>query len=286
MPAGPLGRVGRRLAIIVMLLAIGLASVALANTNAFRYASLGNSSNCFYRLSERLPHAETIILGSSRLRRGIDPDHLGQLLSEDPQRIINFGMPRRSTARTLFIIQKLVAEAPRPPKRLVVEANRILWLADGTKYADYGYKPGFAAFASVGALIDDAGTKQNQSYVLRVRDFFEHLMTKLETAAAVIAHGRLVRTMFIPSNKFDKKRKNICFNNNFDENQTRKDILKQEIAKKSFFAEHENWFEFGYSNYQDIYEEPMLSREIYYMGKIVELANRHDISVSDSKRTH
>jgi hypothetical protein len=84
-----------------------------------RSAGISNSQNCFQTLHHRTGKAtpELLVIGSSRLRRGVDPDHLAEVLGFPPEHVINLAHPRTSLAYDYSVIR---AQAEAHPVRHIL----------------------------------------------------------------------------------------------------------------------------------------------------------------------
>ena len=97
-----------------LIFALGVGVIAMADRPVIRYGSAGNAEECLAHQILHLP-AETnvILLGSSRIRRGVSPDLLQEILGE-PHPVYNLGRPGVSTARNYVLLRELYAQGHRP----------------------------------------------------------------------------------------------------------------------------------------------------------------------------
>jgi hypothetical protein len=264
---------------LLLVVCLGFAGFVLTDDAILRYASLGNSQHCLFRLAARLDDAEVVILGSSRVRRGIDPDQLAERLGKNPQRVVNFGAPGQSFARSYVIARDLLEYKHAPVEHLVVEANLTQWRTPRRSYADYQVRPDFAAFASVADLFTDAGMKEGQSIVLRIRDLADMVLVKLDVALSAVMNGRLLVTLLYSPNVIDPTRTNICWARNFDGDQWPEEAAYQRAARDAFHATHGDWFGEGHDAMPRLFQDPTFSRDIAYLRRLVAMARQHGVMV-------
>lgn len=106
-------------------LCILAASVALAmsfDRPEIRFGSAGNSKQCLANQIINMPSdVDVLLLGSSRLRRGVAPHQMTDSLGPDTK-AYNLGRPGFSTPRNYVLLRELFARGARPSV-VVVEAE-------------------------------------------------------------------------------------------------------------------------------------------------------------------
>lgn len=258
----------------VLAVSLGIVGVALANFDILRYANAHNTHYCYWKLSDRLSKADLVIVGSSRMRRGIDPDQLAELLSMKAKRVVNFGMPSRSMARNFVFVSDMV-ESPHPPEALLVELSYDKLAFPTSDYRDYRYQPHFAGFGAVQVLAEDLGSKKHQSLVLRARDFLDLVMTKIETGVASVFTGKLNETL---EYRMESERENICWRPKFDD-PVKAMVKKHKKARKKFYSEHDDWFDEGFADLDALFDKTSLERDRYYLKQIVRMAKARGVAL-------
>ena len=272
--SNPMAGSKRLFAAVMLVLSVAALFLLLGNFKPFRIAAIANSRLCFTALYDRLPSAQIVMLGSSRMRRGIDPDQLAAELSLDPVTVINFGMPHGSSGRNHIFATEIMERAPRLQTLLVEVRYKPISNAKDS-YADYIYWGGFPAVASIGELWTDIESKPSQSTVMGYRDFLHAVINKVELGLESIHSGRIIDVMISDDTGL---RNNVCWQDRFgNPDKISGKGLKKE--KQEFYKKHENWFDEGYADLSVLFESPAMERERFYLKKTAEDAKARGISV-------
>lgn len=107
----------------LLVVAMGLGIVASTGTPEIRYSSAASTGPCLARQIINLPaDVKVVVLGSSRMREGVSPDQMSELLGEaESVPVYNLARPGFSTPRNFFLLRDIYAAGIRP-EAVVVEA--------------------------------------------------------------------------------------------------------------------------------------------------------------------
>lgn len=197
--------------------------VASADMKAVRFASVGNSYVCAARqLMDLPPQVDVVLLGSSRIRRGISPEQLAAQLGPDFQRVYNLGRPFRQILRSESIISYLI-ESGRIPKVVVLEADIDLFRFEPT--GPWGLQPGEPGFLTYRELLAvDATTGEHDTGYLLARA----VQTKVAQTASVHFSGLTAR--ILASNR--KKPPTVCWLDSYDVDDAKKQKKREKRAEE------------------------------------------------------
>lgn len=93
----------------VLVFATGAALIALADAPFVRYASVGNSHVCAVQQMASLPqNLDVVILGSSRVRRGVGPNIIADVSGGRFTNVYNLARPGRDIVRNAIMFDELL----------------------------------------------------------------------------------------------------------------------------------------------------------------------------------
>jgi hypothetical protein len=264
----------------VLLLALVVGVVMLADSFAVRAGAFRTHKNCYYRLAQPLPRpTDVLIVGSSRMRRGIDPDLLAKLLGVGNHRVVNLGHGGYFYDFDYALIETLL---PYWRFSLVIaeanfESNSRLKYYSGS----IGYSPDFAHFASYRQILANVSAMSDQPLALRVYDGVQLIKFKIENSLRFVLTGHLQEVL--SPNADAVTRANICWAERFDrdaEGEAVESIKeRRQRLREAFFDEHDDWFEPGYSDPPMFVGKPGRSQATY-LRRTVRLARDNDVRIA------
>ena len=199
--------------VFALLLALVAGVVMLVDSFAVRAGAFRNSKNCYYHLAQPQPRpTDVLIIGSSRMRRGIDPDLLASLLGVSKHRVVNLGHPGYHYDFDYALIETLL-----PHWRfslIIAEANFNSAPRQIYNSGNVGYSPDFAHFASYHQILKSVSLASDQPVVLRIYDGIQLVTIKLETALRFVLTGHLQEVLNADAPIVS--RPNICWTEGFD----------------------------------------------------------------------
>jgi hypothetical protein len=237
---------------------------------------------CFYKLAREVPsEVDVLIVGSSRMRRGIDPDQLASLLGIPKLRVINFGHGGSVLDTDYLLVDDFLRT--RKIALVLVEANIEPKLDARTQvgYSTYPYTRYFIQFATLRQLLVNPFIPSDQPVGLRLYDSLNLLLAKMESAARSTFSGRLARLLWRKKNKNSDlaDRPNICWHTRFEDGAASEARLqKAENGKKrrreEFYATHGDWLEDGFFA-SVLFVDRERQIQVAFMRQIVRLAEEH-----------
>jgi hypothetical protein len=176
----------RKLAAALVFLA-GLGVIALADLPFVRHASVGNSHVCSVQQFTTLPqHLDVVVLGSSRMRRGVDPAAIAAASGGRYSAVYNLARPGRNTLRDAAIVDELLASG-HTIGVLVVEADMDT-LRRGQRGA-WSWRPGGAGFVTWGDILAHTPRTLNNGKQVDPRLVLDGLREKLEQGILLVTTG-------------------------------------------------------------------------------------------------
>jgi len=249
----------------------------VADSTNIRFGMFGSSSHCYYRLATNFPaNLDLLLIGSSRTRRGIIPDRLGELLSSDGKAasVVNFGHPYADVALDLYLLDSLTRD--HRVRRVLIEA----YLDDGANGYSAQSMEEFASMLSyrriVQSLHDDT-----QPVPSRIYTFLNQLKIKITRSLQITLSGRVLKTLY-DHDEIDWSRTNICWTKKLERAEKSekkpKYVAEMKADRREFLSKHSGWFDKGY--YQPaLFTSSDNSWYVAALRKIVGLAKRRNIEI-------
>jgi hypothetical protein len=265
-----------------LLLAVVAGVVMLLDSYAIRAGAFRNSKNCYYQLAQPLPRpTDVIIIGSSRMRRGIDPNLLASLLGVSKHHVVNLGHPGYHYDFDYALIESLL---PRWRFSLIIaEANFDLTPKQVYSSGGIGYSPDFVHFASYHQIVASVSLASDRPLVLRAYDDIQLISLKIETALRFVLTGHLQEVLSPTGEAGKMLRPNVCWSEGFDREVPRRAAEKvrqqKQALKEKFFDEHDDWFEEGYSDPTLFQDKPGWNQR-NYLKRTVRLAHENDVLIA------
>ena len=234
---------------------------------------------CFYRLAREIPsEVDVLIVGSSRMRRGIDPDQLASLLGIPKLRVVNFGHGGSVLDTDYLLVDDLLRT--RHIALILVEANIEPKLDPKTQvgYSSYPFTRYFIQFATFRQLLTNPFIPSDQPVGLRLYDSLNLLSAKIESAARSTSSGRLSRLLWPRKNKNSDlvDRPNICWHSRFDDLEPGPQLQKaeghKERRRREFYSAHADWLEGGFFM-PVLFVDRERQIQVAYMQQIVRIAD-------------
>ncbi|WP_095590591.1 hypothetical protein [Actibacterium ureilyticum] len=262
--------------------ALGILCVCIAlplsiDRPEIRFGSAGNSQKCLANQIINMPtDVNILLLGSSRMRRGLDPEQLSKSIAQNPK-VYNLGRPGFSASRSYVMLRELFDSGIRP-SLLVVEAETealrgalntkkyarpFTWRADTSSVFSFKDHLTFpVAIAETGYL--------GWSFIVG-----NGLLSKIERGLALKLADDIFETD--PS----QPAKTVCMRETFD-NPTPVGIARAERKKARIEKILNKQFDDLDHEFDDRFnfEDNSFSRaEFHYLQKIRELAQQYDAAL-------
>jgi hypothetical protein len=199
----------RKLAAGLVFLA-GVSFVLMMDAESIRYANMGNSRACSVRQLQTLPtDAEVFILGSSRMRRGVDPSVWAAESGGVYQSVFNLGRPGEDILRSEAILNDLL-DAGYAPKAIVLEAD-VDPLRSGLrrKWSWSKQLPGVLTWKGI---YDLSGLIRPEGGYARLRLFLEGAQKKMAQATSLVTSGVVLDTVMTRN----REPVVVCWKRDFD----------------------------------------------------------------------
>lgn len=268
----------RLILVLVFVCAIG----ALFATDSLAIRAGIFPDTCFYKLANEVPsEVDILIVGSSRMRRGIDPDQLASLLGVPKLRVVNFGHGGSVLDADYLLVDDLLRT--RRISLVLVEANIEPKLDAKIQvgYSTYPYTRYFIQFATLRQILVNPFVPSDQPFGLRLYDSLNLLLAKVESAARLASSGRPSRLLSRKKNKNSDlaDRPNICWHARFEDAAASGPRLqKAENGKKrrreEFYSTHADWLEDGFFM-PVLFFDRERQIQVAFMRQIVRLAEQH-----------
>jgi hypothetical protein len=263
--------------VLCLILACAIGALAALDHLAVRAGIFPDP--CFYQLARSVPReVDVFIIGSSRMRRGIDPDQLAGLLGVPITRVINFGHGGSLIDADYLIVDELLRKGNIA--LVLVEANIEPDLDPKTLVgiSSQAYSRYFLHLATFRQILANPLIESDQPVILRLYDSVNLLFKKIESSFRFISTGRLRKLFSRKQNGDLADRPNICWHTRFDDGgpnpQLNKAAKSRAKMRRQFYAEHANWFEEGYFE-PTLFVDKSRRVQIAYMRRIVQLADEH-----------
>lgn len=264
------------------LAAVALAVAALVwqfDSLTIRVSALGNSHDCYLKLARDMPsRVDVLLIGSSRVRRGIVPELLGELLgsAKQPLTVVNWGRPFRDPDLDLALFDTLTRDSTVTLAAIEVnvgERRPIERLTNKTRSASAA--PILARFDF---LFTRFVTVEGMGLVERLYELVSALRLKIEGASRILLTGRVgEKGDRTGAEAFDDSRPGICWLTQW--NSPSADSSKPPQKRRAAFeARHGTWFADGYEEVSFL-SDAVWARTVLTLKEIVHLANARGIDV-------
>lgn len=200
-----------------LVLCLGLGVLALVDSPFLRHASVKNSTVCSAQQFAHLPRRlDVVVLGSSRMRRGVDAGEMVAASRGQFSAVYNLGRPGQEILRSALILDELSASG-QAPKVLVLEANiDALRLGRAMPWTWPRDVAGFTPWRSILLGTPSAGRYPDFRLVL------DGLRAKLQQSLLLIANGVAWRVL----TEHDVRDWTVCWSDQFDLETPRKANLR------------------------------------------------------------
>jgi hypothetical protein len=263
----------------VTVLLIFISFIWWSDQPEFRYNFVGNSQECSVGqiLGVKDKTLDFVALGSSRIRRGLSPEDIELASHGDIRFAVNFGRPGRSIARSYQMLEDVLVKKGRI-KYAIVEFD-LARLLDEPNMQSYKFETNHDNFLEYTTLLSRINFNPSEPLWRRVHASVKSIFIKLRTSLIYFISGKISINGSSKGNRFEK----VCWLPNFDE---------QSPQKKYALEEKRVRMEGGYGpglyttatadfNLNDEVSRNLkfFSLELYYMNKIIRLANKHSFKV-------
>lgn len=196
------------------------AVISLATfTSVGRAAIFPDNRYCFHRLYSGLPdEARVLLIGSSRIWLGLDPDQLAEALDLPRNAVINLAHTHRDYDFDRLVIEDLTRNTqidlvlfdtlPPPEGRNPIGSELVVgkrlfgaYYVNGSSYADL-----FGELAEA-----------PRGLAVRLHDMLRALQYRHQRMVPLLVGGRVWQTLSMPESDWDRDRQNICWNREWDE---------------------------------------------------------------------
>jgi len=236
---------------------------------------------CFYKLARALPkEVDILIIGSSRMRRGVDPDQLAHQLGISNLRVVNFGHGGSTPDADYLILDDLLRT--RTISLILVEANIEYELDARTLvgFSSYAVTRYFIQFASFRQLLAIPFFQSDQPIALRLYDTISLTSAKIESELRAMRSGRVQRLLWSKVNRHSDlaDRQNICWHHRFDDPPPGPLADKRVRAlgrhRAAFYEEHADWLDEGFFE-PVLFTNRQRRAQVDFMRRTVALAQDH-----------
>lgn len=219
----------RSIRIILLLCFIaGVGILAISQSSYGRVTVLGNSRSCYHHLLNSPPaEMKVLVVGSSRIRRGVVPEILSKHLGGTPRYVVNMAHPGPSLAYDYSLVEQ--ASSNRALDAVVFElfatspaANAIEREIDPLDKADFNLRLSAGVFERlyvVGAPLPDQIARIKRSpggTLLASWEISKIFAERLRNLIPLIISGRYFPEMFMKDKEIDTRRETVCWQKIWD----------------------------------------------------------------------
>ncbi|MDX2277556.1 MAG: hypothetical protein NW206_19070 [Hyphomonadaceae bacterium] len=193
-----------------LVFAAGAALIGFADSPVVRYLSTGKLNACAVRQYQNLPQrVDVLALGSSRMRRGFDPNTFVEASGGRIANVYNLAAPGLHLIRSANTLDDLL-DSGHSIGTLIVEAD-IDALRLG-KRSRWNWTPIAARSASWADIFAGSPRTLGRGQAVDPRIVLRGALEKLRQVPVLILTGRVARVLAYPSDRATT----VCFDPNFD----------------------------------------------------------------------
>lgn len=275
--------------LLTVAFAMALGILALSYQTPGRIAVLGNDQGCFRELYTR-HHAEAKVamIGSSRIRRGFDPDRVAAGLGLPPLGVVNLAHPGNNPLLDFEVLTEMLEKGRIDPDMILAGVVPVSWrqheiemeAVNKTPFPRVALSNGLATIDNVAAggqeVLRQIAGQQEESGAMALWNSLTLNRTRLEKHIKLALGGRSTWKVFSSvSDAIDRDRPNLCFRRGWAKDQ----ILPGRLAQK---RRYENAFEgqqaIGGFDPQDFLTNPNYLTERVGLQQIAQLARSRGIT--------
>lgn len=249
-----------RKGVLVAIAALALLLVASLDSLAVRMSGIPVANHCYYRLVGKIPpDLDVLLIGSSRMLQGVDPDQLGRLLRVEgrPAKVVNFAHPGRLVHVDVVLLELITRKST--PKLIVIETDlgvrgefvRTPRPPDVRAQRQAANADSIYLVSTYAQLVERGAKRDHQDLVPRLHSMLNDLERKVDRGIKITFSGRLLQTITAFNTLPMDGRDNICFSKFWGEPGFQKPEPVWEARKTNlrdaFQSRHSDWFADGYS---------------------------------------
>lgn len=262
-----------RTAAALSILGVFVAFLVSLEDPEFRFGSAGNARQCLANQIINMPEdPDIVLLGSSRLRRGVSPEQMVEDLGGD-LKVYNLGRSGFSTPRSYVLLRTLYDKGARPSVVVVeaeLEAMRGVFARDKVRQradwkVDSAAALGFRDMLDIPRSVFDAGVFGQMAFV------GAGIARKIEMGIEQTLTGERVKVA--PGQPVDT----VCMLKRFDAPDDKR-LARQERAKKQYETAQAEVFgdlDTALDDRHDIAENSYTRAELAYLQRIRDLVDAH-----------
>jgi len=277
-----------------ILLAVAAAAIVLTvsfDSLAVRMSGLPVGNHCYYQLVRNFPDdVDVVLMGSSRMLQGVDPDELGKHLGEPggPSRVVSIAHPGYLVSVDRILLQLLLQRTV--PKIIVIETQLSIENENKPTGGDPAQRKkrkdanndAIYLVSSYRDLIEPTPERTDLAVVPWLHATLRDLQRKVDRSVKITFAGRLAQTVTGANARKMDGRGNICFAKFWGNPRfyvPKPAELERKAALRRAFARHNTeWFADGYSR-SNFFEEGDSDRQVAAYKDIVQSAQRHGARV-------
>lgn len=193
-----------------LVFATGVALIVLADAPFVRHASVGNSYVCSSQQLESLPtHMGAVIMGSSRLRRGVDPDILNTASGGRFTNNYNLARTGRDLVRSSIMFDELL-DSGHSIDLLILEMD--LDAVRHGRFLPWVWRPNSAGYARWEYILRNTPPTAKGADSPDLRIVLDGLRRKLQQALKLTTTGVVAEVLTTPS----VGPTTVCWQDHFD----------------------------------------------------------------------
>lgn len=210
--------------LLTLAFALSLGVLALSFQLPGRTATLGNDQGCFRALYTRNhPNASVAMIGSSRIRRGFDPDRMAKLIGLSEMGVVNLGHPGTQPLFDFEVVQEMLVKERMSPDIILAGVVPVSWRQLELERAAVGKLPFERVALSNGRVTVDGvagagfgtlaglASQQEQNGLMRIWNAVTLQARRLDSHVKLALGGRSTWSTYFVAAAVDKDRPNICF---------------------------------------------------------------------------
>lgn len=272
-----------------ILLAVAAAAIVLTvsfDSLAVRMSGLPVGNHCYYQLVRNFPDdVDVVLMGSSRMLQGVDPDELGKHLGEPggPSRVVSIAHPGYLVSVDRILLQLLLQRTV--PKIIVIETQLSIENENKPVHKDPALRRERNK-ANADAIYLVSSYRDLTEPVLRTSDLalvpwlhatLRDLQRKVDRSVKLTFAGRVAQTVTGANAREMDGRGNICFVKAWSDplfyDPKPVELKRKAALKRSFERRNAEWLADGSSRAK------LRDKQVALYRDTVQLAQRHGARV-------